>query len=81
MNTRLQVEHPVTELMTGIDLVEQMIRSRGGRKAALRQADVTIKGWAVEVPRLCRRSVAQFPALDRPAGALPAAAREARRTA
>ncbi|RWO43691.1 MAG: acetyl-CoA carboxylase biotin carboxylase subunit [Mesorhizobium sp.] len=49
MNTRIQVEHPVTEAITGIDLVAEMLRIAGGEKLRFRQGDVSVKGHAIEV--------------------------------
>jgi propionyl-CoA carboxylase alpha chain len=48
MNTRLQVEHPITEMTTGVDIVEQMIKVAANRHLDYTQADIGIKGWAFE---------------------------------
>ncbi len=48
MNTRLQVEHPVTEMVTGVDVVKEMLRIASGRRLRYEQADIQMKGWAIE---------------------------------
>jgi propionyl-CoA carboxylase alpha chain len=79
MNTRLQVEHPVTELITGLDLVEQMIRVAAGEKLKFSQADPEDQRLGHGMPDQCRGSLPRLPALHRAAGQVSAAACRERR--
>ena len=65
MNTRLQVEHPITEMTTGVDIVEQMINIAAGRKLPIKQEDVRINGWAFESRVYAEDSLKFLPSIGR----------------
>jgi acetyl-CoA carboxylase biotin carboxylase subunit len=69
MNTRLQVEHPVTEMVTGVDIVKEMLRVASGRKLRYTQADILLKGWAIECRILAESPANNFmPSIGRVVG-------------
>ena len=75
MNTRLQVEHPITECITGIDLVTAQLRIAGGEPLWFKQSDVRVDGWAVECRVYAEDAAANFPPHTRPAACVPRATR------
>src|SRR3546814_13667368 len=81
MNTRIQVEHPVTELVTGLDLVEWMIRIAAGETLSFGQKDVKLDGWAVETRVYAEDPLRDFmPSIGRLVRYLPPASPEDERS-